>query len=84
MGTVGLNLYLKRMEVLFDEDEQMPSAFKHILNSKKVILSPHVGGWTKAGTMALEKVMPRRATAAEKLNKNLLMSKEAKFYLRIV
>ncbi len=48
-------------EKMFDDDEQMPQAFKHILNSKKVILSPHVGGWTvesyqKLSLVLLEKI----------------------------
>lgn len=44
-------------EKMFEENEQMPSAFKHILNSRKVILSPHVGGWTLESYEKLSQVL---------------------------
>ncbi|MFT5823813.1 MAG: D-3-phosphoglycerate dehydrogenase [Crocinitomix sp.] len=44
-------------ERMFEKDEQMPSAFKQILNSKKIILSPHVGGWTVESYRKLSQVL---------------------------
>jgi len=32
-------------ENLFSDDK-MPKAFKYLINSKNVILSPHIAGWT--------------------------------------
>lgn len=51
-------------EQMFGEDEQMPRAFRQVLNSKKIILSPHVGGWTtesyrKLSQVLLDKIMER-------------------------
>ncbi|NOQ70847.1 MAG: hypothetical protein GQ574_02530 [Crocinitomix sp.] len=51
-------------EQMFEKDEQMPRAFKQILNSKKIILSPHVGGWTvesyrKLSQVLLDKIMQK-------------------------
>ncbi len=36
----------KSFENLFT-DSEMPEAFEYLINSQKVILSPHVAGWTK-------------------------------------
>ena len=49
-------------EQMFDEDEQMPQAFKQILNSKKVLLSPHVGGWTTESYRKLSQVLLDKIT----------------------
>lgn len=37
--------------------ENLPEGFKKILESKKVILSPHVGGWTQESYYKLSKVL---------------------------
>jgi len=34
-------------ENLFSEETEMPEAFSRLINMQNVILSPHVGGWTK-------------------------------------
>lgn len=44
-------------ENMFDDLKNLPDAFKYILNSDKVILSPHVGGWTYESYYKLSKVL---------------------------
>ena len=51
-------------ENLFADMESMPLPLKYILNSPKVILSPHVGGWTVASYYKLSKVL------LDKINEN--------------
>lgn len=51
-------------ENMFDKLNDLPADFKYILNSDKVILSPHVGGWThesyyKLSAVLLEKIQNR-------------------------
>ncbi|MCB9223601.1 MAG: NAD(P)-dependent oxidoreductase [Crocinitomicaceae bacterium] len=48
-------------ENMFDGD--MPDVFSKLLESKKVILSPHVGGWTKESYYKLSKVLLEKFTA---------------------
>jgi D-3-phosphoglycerate dehydrogenase len=50
----------------FFEDNNLPSAFKYLINSDKVILSPHVAGWTIESKYKLAKTI---------LDKILLFSK---------
>jgi D-3-phosphoglycerate dehydrogenase / 2-oxoglutarate reductase len=49
-------------ENLFDGD--MPEAFQKLLASDKVILSPHVGGWTHESYFKLSDVMADKVLAA--------------------
>lgn len=44
-------------ENMFDDKENLPESFKYILKSDKVILSPHVGGWTHESYCKLSKVL---------------------------
>ena len=44
-------------ENMFSNEEELPPAFRYILDSSKVILSPHVGGWTKESYYKLSKVL---------------------------
>ena len=39
-------------EDLFEE-EQMPAEFKYLINSERVILSPHIAGWTEESKVKL-------------------------------
>jgi D-3-phosphoglycerate dehydrogenase len=48
-------------ENMFEGD--MPSAFKKLIQSDKVILSPHVGGWTHESYYKLSKVLLDKFTA---------------------
>ncbi len=46
---------------MFNEGNEMPLAFKYLINAENVILSPHVGGWTtnsyfKLSAVLLEKI----------------------------
>lgn len=47
-------------ENIFSDLENIPSAFKYILTSKKVILSPHVGGWTLESYYKLSAVLAEK------------------------
>ena len=51
-------------ENMFDHREELPPAFKAILESDKVILSPHVGGWTEESYYKLSKVLLDKITLA--------------------
>lgn len=44
-------------EDFYANADQMPLAFRYILNSDKTILSPHVGGWTTASYFKLSDVL---------------------------
>jgi len=44
-------------ENMFDDMENLPQAFKYVLKSDKIILSPHVGGWTHESYYKLSKVL---------------------------
>jgi D-3-phosphoglycerate dehydrogenase len=44
-------------ENMFDQDGRIPPSFKALLASEKVILSPHVGGWTKESYYKLSKTL---------------------------
>lgn len=44
-------------ENMFGEEDQMPLPFKYLLSSNQVILSPHVGGWTRESYFKLSKVL---------------------------
>jgi len=44
-------------ENMFDDFNNLPDAFQYILKSDKVILSPHVGGWTHESYYKLSKVL---------------------------
>jgi len=46
---------------LFDADN-CPPAFEYLLNSDKVILSPHVAGWTVESYLRLSKVLAKKIT----------------------
>lgn len=47
-------------EDMFETSEEMPQSFKALLNSSKVILSPHVGGWTHQSYVKLSKVLAEK------------------------
>jgi len=55
-------------ENMFDDMKNLPEAFKYILNSDKVILSPHVGGWTQESYFKLSKVLLDKIAKHYKLN----------------
>jgi D-3-phosphoglycerate dehydrogenase len=38
-------------------EQEIPADFLYLLNSDKVILSPHVGGWTEESYFKLSKVL---------------------------
>lgn len=57
-------------ENMFSDLEQMPLPFKYILNAPNVILSPHVGGWTRESYYKLSKVLLDKITARYMLNKS--------------
>jgi D-3-phosphoglycerate dehydrogenase / 2-oxoglutarate reductase len=38
-------------------EQELPSAFQYLLNAENVILSPHVGGWTKESYFKLSDVL---------------------------
>jgi D-3-phosphoglycerate dehydrogenase len=44
-------------ENMFNDTKSIPEAFKQLIKSDKVILSPHVGGWTKESYYKLSKVL---------------------------
>ena len=44
-------------EDFFSQKENLPVPFQYLLNSDKVILSPHVGGWTHESYFKLSKVL---------------------------
>jgi len=44
-------------ENLFDDQKNLPLPLKYLLESKKTILSPHVGGWTHESYFKLSKVL---------------------------
>lgn len=44
-------------ENLFDDQKSLPLPLKYLLESKKTILSPHVGGWTHESYFKLSKVL---------------------------
>lgn len=44
-------------ENMFNEEDALPLAFRYILNSSRVMLSPHVGGWTTESYYKLSKVL---------------------------
>lgn len=44
-------------ENMFDDRSSLPEPFQFILQSQKVILSPHVGGWTHESYYKLSKVL---------------------------
>jgi len=44
-------------ENMFDDKESLPAPFKFILESDKVLLSPHVGGWTHESYYKLSRVL---------------------------
>ena len=46
------------------QDEQMPSAFKYLMQAENVILSPHVAGWSKESKVKLAQ------TIVDKIAKN--------------
>ena len=50
-------------ENIFADEESMPLAFKYVLTSPKVILSPHVAGWTTESYFKLSKVLLDKITA---------------------
>ena len=39
------------------EFDKLPEAFKYLIDSEKVVLTPHVGGWTKESYYKLSKVL---------------------------
>lgn len=55
-------------ETLFDEDT-IPEAFQYLLNSEKVILSPHIAGWTFESHIKLAQVIVDKIKALY-LNEN--------------
>ncbi len=44
-------------ENMFSDSSSIPNDFKQLINSNKVILSPHVGGWTVESYYKLSKVL---------------------------
>lgn len=44
-------------------DENLPESFRRLLESKNVILSPHVGGWTEESYYKLSKVLLEKIIA---------------------
>lgn len=42
------------------EDDNCPEAFQYLLESKKVILSPHVAGWTTESYLRLSQVLAKK------------------------
>jgi D-3-phosphoglycerate dehydrogenase len=44
-------------ENMFNDSKNIPNEFKELIESNKVILSPHVGGWTKESYYKLSKVL---------------------------
>lgn len=40
-------------EDLFTNPDEMPNAFKYLIKSKQVILSPHIAGWTQESNIKL-------------------------------
>lgn len=54
-------------ENMFVESEEMPIAFKSILESDKVLLSPHVGGWTHQSYFKLSNVLADKILAHYRL-----------------
>jgi len=49
-------------ENMFNDKENLPKAFNYLLKSDKVILSPHVGGWTHESYYKLSKVLLDKIT----------------------
>ena len=50
-------------ENMFDQDNEFPKAFQYLLRSNKVLLSPHVGGWTHESYYKLSKVLADKILA---------------------
>jgi len=55
-------------ENMFDDMQNLPDDFKYMLNSDKVILSPHVGGWTHESYFKLSKVLLDKIAGYYKLS----------------
>lgn len=49
-------------ENMFDDEVNMPLPLKYLINSNKVILSPHVGGWTTESYFKLSQVLLDKIT----------------------
>lgn len=50
-------------ENMFDEGGAMPAEFKKLIDSDKVLLSPHVGGWTHESYFKLSNVLADKILA---------------------
>jgi len=50
------------------EVEQLPVDLKSLINNKKVVLSPHVGGWTKESYIKLSEVLRDKILAHYRLS----------------
>ena len=44
-------------------EQELPESFKYLLESDKVILSPHVGGWTTESYFKLSDVLADKIIA---------------------
>ena len=44
-------------ENMFSSEERIPEAFQYLLSSNKVLLTPHVGGWTQESYFKLSDVL---------------------------
>jgi D-3-phosphoglycerate dehydrogenase / 2-oxoglutarate reductase len=55
-------------ENMFDDLENLAAPFRYILQSGKVILSPHVGGWTQESYYKLSKVLLDKIVEHYKIN----------------
>jgi D-3-phosphoglycerate dehydrogenase len=49
------------------ETSKMPEAFKYILASDKVVLSPHIAGWTHESNYKMSKIIAEKMTAVLKV-----------------
>jgi D-3-phosphoglycerate dehydrogenase len=54
-------------ENIFSDKNNLPFAFKQILESENIILSPHVGGWTKESYFGLSNVLANKVLTFYKL-----------------
>ncbi len=50
-------------ENLFDDKENIPSSLNYLIKNKKVIMSPHVGGWTHQSYFKLSEVLLNKIKA---------------------
>lgn len=55
-------------ENLFSDENNLPLVFKEVLESSKIILSPHVGGWTEESYFGLSNVLATKILNFYKLS----------------